>query len=140
MNDVKTSTHLAYNRPEPRNVNQRHKEAMSPLDKAGFTITKGVGTMVCAIIFACLSLVSLPAALKSHSLIIIVGWIAQTFLQLVLLPIIMVGQNIQSKHSEVMADEEFKTTQTTYHDLEHLILVNQHQLELLTELQRQQQR
>jgi len=130
-----TTVSAQYHRHEPRNVNQRHKDNMSPLNKLGLQITKAVGTMVCAIIFTCLSLVSLPAALKSHSLIIIVGWIAQTFLQLVLLPIIIVGQNMQSKHTEVMADEEFKTTQTTYHDLEHLINMNKQQLELLTKLQ-----
>ncbi len=107
---------------------------MNPLDRAGLTITRVVGTMIMAIIFTILALISLPAALKTHDKIIIVAWIAQTFLQLVLLPIIMVGQNIQGKHTEVMADEEFKTTQTTYKDLEHLILVNQKQLDLLVTL------
>lgn len=34
--------------------------------------------------------------MSSHSLIIIVAWIAQTFLQLVLLSIIMVGQKLQA--------------------------------------------
>ena len=52
--------------------------------------------MWCAYVFAILALISLPAAIGSHSAIIIVAWIAQTFLQLVLLPIIIVGQNIQA--------------------------------------------
>ena len=90
--------------------------------------------MVAAILFTILALISLPTALATHDKIIIVAWIAQTFLQLVLLPIIMVGQNIQGKHTEIMADEEFKTTQTTYKDLEHLILVNNQQLDLLRKL------
>ena len=64
--------------------------------KIGFGITSVVGTMWCAYAFAVLSLVSLPAAIASHSPIIIVAWIAQTFLQLVLLPVIIVGQNIQA--------------------------------------------
>jgi len=131
MESASTTTHA---RPEPINSNQLHQEKLGILDKAGLVITRSVGTMIAAIIFACLSLVSLPAALATGDKIIIVGWIAQTFLQLVLLPIIIVGQNIQSKHAEVMADEEFKTTQTTYKDLEHLILVNKQQLDLLTEL------
>lgn len=137
MANAHPAVQVAYERPAPANVNKRHKANMSLLDRAGFGITRAVGTMVCAVVFFGLSLVSLPAAIKSHDLIIIVGWIAQTFLQLVLLPIIMVGQNIQSKHSEVMADEEFKTTQTTYKDLEHLIALNQQQLELLAKLDRQ---
>src|SRR5471030_1188689 len=64
--------------------------------KLGLGITTSVGTMWAAYAFAALALVSLPAAITSGSLIIIVAWIAQTFLQLVLLPIIIVGQNIQA--------------------------------------------
>jgi hypothetical protein len=54
-------------------------------------ITKSVGSMWMAYIFAAISLISLPAAIASGQVIIIVAWIAQTFLQLVLLPIIIVG-------------------------------------------------
>ena len=125
---------LHHARPKPANANQTHKNKMNPLDKLGFVITRAVGTMICAMLFTVLALISLPAAIKTHDKIVIVAWVAQTFLQLVLLPIIMVGQNIQGKHTEVMAEEEFKTTQTTYKDLEHLILVNQKQLELLVSL------
>ena len=63
-------------------------------------ITKAVGSMGCAYIFAGIALVSLPAAIASGNVIVIVSWIAQTFLQLVLLSIIMVGQNVQSIESE----------------------------------------
>jgi hypothetical protein len=62
----------------------------------GLGITKSVGTMWAAYAFAALTLVSLPAAIASRSAIVIVAWIAQTFLQLVLLPVIIVGQNIQA--------------------------------------------
>jgi hypothetical protein len=70
------------------------------LEKAGERITGAVGTMWAAIIFACLALISLPVALASGNLLVIVSWIAQTFLQLVLLPIIMVGQNAHAKKAE----------------------------------------
>lgn len=69
---------------------------MSFNTKLAEKITNGVSTMWCAYLFALLALLSLPAALKSHQLIIIVAWVAQTFLQLVLLSVIMVGQKIQS--------------------------------------------
>ncbi|GAC1386415.1 MAG: hypothetical protein NVS1B7_5100 [Candidatus Saccharimonadales bacterium] len=134
MTQPKDKLSVAHARPTPINSNTRHQEKMNPLDRFGFVITRAVGTMIAAMLFTGLALISLPAALKTHDKIVIVAWIAQTFLQLVLLPIIMVGQNIQGKHTEVMADEEFKTTQTTYKDLEHLILVNQQQLELLIAL------
>lgn len=71
--------------------------------KIGLGITTSVGTMWCAYAFALLALVSLPAAIASGSPIIIIGWIAQTFLQLVLLPVIIVGQNIQAAASDARA-------------------------------------
>jgi hypothetical protein len=55
-------------------------------------ITNFVSTMWCAYIFAAIALISLPAALTSGNVLVIVAWVAQTFLQLVLLSIIMVGQ------------------------------------------------
>ena len=82
--------------------------------------------MACAYLFALLALVSLPAILiqagaltKSDvptfltkpGLILIVAWIAQTFLQLVLLSIILVGQRVQSAASDQRADKEFTDTE-----------------------------
>ena len=77
-------------------------------ERIGLAITRSVGTMWAAYAFVLLSLVSLPAAILSHDSIIIVAWIAQTFLQLVLLPIIIVGQNIQAKASDARADATFE--------------------------------
>jgi len=68
-------------------------------------ITTGVATMWCAYIFAAIALISLPKAIKSGDTIVIVSWIAQTFLQLVLLSIIMVGQKVQSASVEQKIDE-----------------------------------
>jgi hypothetical protein len=62
--------------------------------------------MTCAYIFAALALVSLPAAILSNNVIVIVAWIAQTFLQLVLLSVIMVGQNVSSAAAD---DRSVKT-------------------------------
>ena len=71
----------------------------------GTKITQGVSTMWCAYIFAAIALISLPAAIASRSLIVIVSWIAQTFLQLVLLSIIMVGQSVASRSVEQKINE-----------------------------------
>src|SRR5260370_42434219 len=57
-------------------------------------VTDGVGTMWCAYAFAALALVSLPSAISSGSAVTLGSWISQTFLQLVLLSIIIVGQNV----------------------------------------------
>jgi len=82
----------------------------------GVFITVAVGTMWCAYIFTLLALVSLPAALKSHDQIIIVAWIAQTFLQLVLLPIIIVGQNVQAAASDQRAEDTYKDAEAVLHE------------------------
>ncbi len=68
-------------------------------------ITDGVATMWCAYLFAGIALVSFPAAIRSGDALTIVSWVAQTFLQLVLLSIIMVGQNINSAGVEKMIRE-----------------------------------
>ena len=73
------------------------------------TITRSVGSMWCAYLFTLLALISLPAAIASHDPIIIVSWIAQTFLQLVLLPIIIVGQNVQAAASDARAEADHQT-------------------------------
>jgi len=77
--------------------------------RVGLKITLIVGTMWCAYLFTLLALVSAPAAFRSGNSLIIVAWIAQTFLQLVLLPIIIVGQNVQAAAADARA-------QATYDD------------------------
>ena len=69
------------------------------------TITGFVSTMWCAYIFAALALISLPTALRSDSVLVKVDWVAQTFLQLVLISIIMVGQKKSSESVEQMITE-----------------------------------
>lgn len=68
-------------------------------------VTNGVATMWCAYLFAFIALISLPKAIQSKDTIVIVSWVAQTFLQLVLLSIIMVGQKVQSQSVENTINE-----------------------------------
>ena len=77
-------------------------------NRIGLRITRSVGTMWAAYVFAILALISLPAAVMSGSAIIIISWIAQTFLQLVLLPVIIVGQNIQAAASDDRASATYQ--------------------------------
>lgn len=72
-------------------------------------ITRLVGSMWCAYVFALIALISLPAAIRSHDPLIMVSWVAQTFLQLVLLPIIIVGQNVQAAASDARAESDHET-------------------------------
>jgi hypothetical protein len=97
-------------------------------------ITKTVGSMWTAYVFAGLALISFPAALASHDVIIIVSWIAQTFLQLVLLPIIIVGQNVIQAANDARAEADHKTL-TAIHRLTIAVhSINETQTTILQEL------
>ena len=84
--------------------------------RVGVRITNAVGTMACAYVFTVIALISLPSAVKSGSVIIIISWIAQTFLQLVLLSIIMVGQNVQAQAADQRAENTYKDAEAVLHE------------------------
>jgi hypothetical protein len=84
--------------------------------KIGLAITTLVGTMICGYIFAAVALLSLPSAISSHSLTIIIAWISSNFLQLVLLPIIIVGQNLQAKASDKRAEDTYNDAAAVLHE------------------------
>ena len=77
-------------------------------------VTQGVGTMWCAYAFALLALVSLPDAISAGRAAI-VSWIAQTFLQLVLLSIIIVSQNVQSAAADSRAQATYEDADAVLH-------------------------
>jgi hypothetical protein len=91
------------------------KKYLSPLekrenrfnDRLAVKITNVVGTMWCAYAFAGLALISLPQAIRGGTATLI-AWIAQTFLQLVLLSIIMVGQKVASAKSDRQLEQTYK--------------------------------
>src|SRR5712692_6971709 len=78
-------------------------------------VTKSVGTMWCAYAFAALALVSLPAAIMSGNAVLIVSWISQTFLQLDLLSIIIVGQNVLAAASDKRAEATYEDADAVLH-------------------------
>ncbi len=74
-------------------------------------ITNAVGTMWCAYVFAAIALISLPQAIQAGTAALI-AWIAQTFLQLVLLSVIMVGQKVSAAASDKQALQTYKDAET----------------------------
>jgi len=113
-------------RHQPKNVNTIHKNQLGLQDKIALSLTTAVGTMYAVYFFA----------------IIVIGWMLwQTqfterpfdpypfafllflgnIVQLLLMPLIMVGQNIQGRHAGIRAEEEFKTTQSIYKDMESIL-------------------
>jgi len=79
-------------------------------------LTRIVGTMWCAYAFALLALVALPDALGSGGLLPLVQWVSQTFIQLVMLSVIMVGQNILATASDRRADMTYQDADATFHE------------------------
>ena len=94
-------------------------------------ITTNVGTMTSAYLFCVLAFLSLPAVLSGlggpfdgvfpafmvkASLIALIAWIAQTFLQLVLLPIIIVGQNVQAEAADKRSEATYEDADAVLHE------------------------
>ena len=98
-------------------------------------ITKTVGSMWIAYAFACIALISLPAALASGEVIVIVSWVAQTFLQLVLLPIIIVGQNVIQAANDARAEADHETLTAVHRLTVEVHAINEAQSEILKQLQ-----
>ena len=87
-------------------------------------VTTVVGTMWCAYAFAALALVSLPSAIRSHDAVTLVSWVSQTFLQLVLLSVIIVGQNVLASAADKRAEATYSDADAILHEVvklqEHL--------------------
>jgi hypothetical protein len=96
-------------------------------------ITKNVGTMTCYWLFTLLALLSLPATLKlagviksasllpafmlTFGFIYLISWCAQSYVQLVLLPALMVGQNLQNDASDARSAKQFEDAEATRADV-----------------------
>jgi hypothetical protein len=87
--------------------------------RVGLRITLIVGTMWTAYVFTVLALFALPDALRQGTYAIVV-WLSSSFLQLVLLPIIIVGQNIQAKAADKRAEDTFKDAEAVLRESEEI--------------------
>jgi hypothetical protein len=98
--------------------------------RIGLKITLTVGTMTCAWAFTAIALVSLPSALGSKNLIVIVSWVAQTLIQLVLLSIILFGQGLQSQAADARSEATWKDAEAILESAsqiaEHLTVQDAH--------------
>ena len=88
--------------------------------KVALGLTTVVGTMWCAYAFAVLALIALPSAISTGTVLALVSWLSQTFIQLVMLSVIMVGQNILSRASDKRADMTYQDADATFHESEQI--------------------
>jgi uncharacterized protein YlxW (UPF0749 family) len=114
---------------------QPHKAAVEGFNnRLGLAITKRIGTMWAAYAFGALALISLPAAVATGDVRVIVDWVAQTFLQLVLVSVIIVGQNQQTRAAEKRAEATYKDATALLHEVKQLQSHLSHQEAQLAEL------
>jgi hypothetical protein len=113
-------------RPHPR-IAQRTKvgppttaaEHVGVNGRIALVLTTVVGTMWCAYAFAILALVVLPQAIGG-GLLPFVQWLSQTFIQLVMLSVIMVGQNILGRASDKRAAMTYDDASAAFHETEQI--------------------
>jgi hypothetical protein len=109
-------------RPDPR-IAERKKagpprtaeEHVGLNGRIALTLTTVVGTMWCAYAFGLLALTVVPQAIQG-GLLTTIQWVSQTFIQLVMLSVIMVGQNILGRASDKRADMTYKDAEATFHE------------------------
>ncbi len=121
----------------PHTKTREHQPASKAIagfnNRLGSWVTTKVGTMWAAYAFAALALISLPSAISTGDVRVIVDWIAQTFLQLVLVSVIIVGQNQQTARAEMRAEATYKDATALLHEVQQL---QQHLAHQDAELQR----
>lgn len=112
--------------PHPHKHVNPHKAVearMSFQDRLALIITGAVGTMYAVYVFgafmAAWMLVQVASGKSAFdpypfAFLLFMG----NIIQLLLMPLIMVGQNLQGRHSEARAEEEYKTVGKTFSDLE----------------------
>ena len=98
---------------------KRADEAIGFNGRVGLFLTAIVGTMWCAYAFAALAIFVLPQAVGG-GVLTLVQWLSQTFIQLVMLSVIMVGQNILSRASDKRADMTYQDADATFHESEQI--------------------
>lgn len=99
-----------------RNINQEHADSLNSIDWLAVKLTKSVGTMWCFFAFCVLAIIPIviPQSLP------VVQFISSAFLQLILLPLIIVGSNLQNRHSELRAEDEYEKTIALQCDIEQI--------------------
>src|SRR5215469_778628 len=105
---------------QPKNVNEvRAQGQLSLDDKIAVFITRIVSTMQMTYIFAILAIIGFPGFNATPTQY--VQWVSQTFIQLVALSVLAVGQQVLSKQGELMSEEQYHTTMNSYKDIEQIM-------------------
>jgi uncharacterized membrane protein len=111
---------------QPQNVNVRHAQSLGLQDRIALAVTTAIGTMYAVYFFSLFMAGWMLWQCTLHerafdpypyAFLLFIG----NIVQLLLMPLIMVGQNIQARHAEMRAEEQYKTTVQSYDDIEHIM-------------------
>lgn len=98
-------------RVSPRAIRHELRAVTGFNAKVAIVLTKVVGTMWCFYVFNGIALISLPSAVQTGQLTIIINWVSSNWIQLILLPALMVGQNVQSATADARGIRTFQDTE-----------------------------
>ena len=125
-------------RIELKNVHQEVQENLSPLDKVALWITQHVGSMGFFILIGIWSLLWLgwnflaPPRLQFDPPMGFVFWLfISNLIQIMLMPLIMVGQNVMGAHSEARAEHDLEVNVKAEQEIEIILRKLEHQQELM---------
>ena len=92
----------------------------TPNGRIALRLTALVGTMGAAYLFALIAVLALPSVLGytwfPARTLLIVAWISQTFIQLVMLAVLQIGQNLQAKGADARAQQTFLDAEAILHE------------------------
>jgi uncharacterized membrane protein len=130
MEKIRTIADLRREFAPIANTNEVHKSRLSKTDKIALFVTKHIGTMT--FFYFCLVLVTIPLFYKPS--MPIVQYISSGYLQLILLPLIMVGQNLQGRHAELRAEHDYQTNVKAEKEIESILLHLEKQDEMMLKI------
>lgn len=104
-------------RLSPRQLKHDIQAADSFNAKVAVILTRVVGTMWCFWVFNGIALVSLRAAIHSGSLTVLINWVSSNWIQLILLPALMVGQNLQNVAADARSAKMFDDIEKVKSDM-----------------------
>lgn len=132
MQEIKSIAELKKEFAPIPNTNEVHKSRLSRSDKIAVFITRHVGTMT--FFYFCFVLVTIPLFWKPS--LPFIQYISSGYLQLILLPLIMVGQNLQGRHAELRAQHDYETNVKAEKEIEAILLHLEKQHEMILDLQK----
>ena len=104
-----------------KNINQQHKDTLSLSQRIGVWVVNHLATMVCVYVFLGIGIAALIGNATSWPFGIVCGSLSSQVIQLVLLPLIMIGQNVQGNHAEFVAEATFKEVDDIHRKLDRLL-------------------